>query len=93
MYEKIVNRGCRFMTKRGDITQWHELGELTKQVLQKLVQISILASTIMSKKDCEKVREAERCLLSFRDHAEEIMFKQIGEHGGATFDVFFGQTR
>jgi hypothetical protein len=81
------------MTKRGDIKQWRELGDLIKQAHQNLLQISILASTIMPKRDCEKVREAERCLLSFRGHAEEIMFKQIGERGGATFNVFFEQIR
>jgi hypothetical protein len=77
-------------TKKGNLKQWRELGELTKEVHDKVVDLCIKADQIMPKKDWQYASKAQRAIDVFKSHAEEVMFKQLGMAGGARTDIFYG---
>ena len=79
------------MTKRGNIEQWKELGELTKETYHNLVQICVLADKIMPGVGWRDAGKAQQALSRFKSDAENVMFKQIGAVGGATIRIFYGE--
>ncbi len=78
------------MNKKGTIAQWRELGDLTKEVHDKLVDLCIKADQIMLKKDWRAAGKAQTALMRFKSDAEDTMFRQLGIGGGATIDIFYG---
>ncbi len=79
------------MAKRGNIEQWRELGELTKETYHNLVHLCVLADKIMPGKDWRTAGKAQMALSDFRSHAENVMFRQLSIEGGATIDIFYGK--
>jgi len=76
--------------KRGKLEQWQELGELTKEVHNKLVDLCVKADQIMPRKDWRDASKAQSAISRFKSDAEEVMFKQLGIVGGARIDIFYG---
>jgi hypothetical protein len=78
-------------TKKGNLKQWQELGELTKEVYDKVVDLCMKADQIMPKKDWQYASKAQRAIGVFRSDAEEVMFRQLGMAGGARIDIFYAR--
>ena len=78
------------MAKRGNIEQWRELGELTKETYLKVVHLCVMADKIMPGKDWRDAGKSQMALSHFKSHAEDVMFRQLGREGGATIDIFYG---
>ena len=79
------------MKKRGNLEQWRELAVLTREVHNKLIKLCVKADQIMPQKDWKYADRAQGSMIEFRSHAEDVMFKQLGEAGGARIDIFYGR--
>jgi len=79
--------------KTGTLEQWQKLGDMTKEVHEKLITLCVAADQIMPGKDWRTLGKAQTGLQEFRSHAENVMFKQLGGHaGGASISIFYGGT-
>lgn len=78
--------------KGGDLNQWKEVGTLSKEVYNKLVDLCIIADKKIPRKDWRQALRAQDAMLRFKNDAENRMFSQLGELDGASIDVFFGDT-
>ena len=77
-------------TKKGNLEQWQELAELTKEVYDRLVDLCIKADQIMPQKDWRYASVAQHAAARFKSDAEDAMFNQLGVMGGARIDIFYG---
>lgn len=80
------------MTKTGTLEQWQELGALSKEVYRELVELCVKADQIMPRKDWSEANKAEKAMSLFRSHAEDVMFRTLGEYRGASIHIFYGKT-
>ncbi|MDP2730601.1 MAG: hypothetical protein Q8O55_08955 [Dehalococcoidales bacterium] len=77
--------------KHGTYEQWKELGELTKHIRGEILALLDKAQKLrMTVKDTRYAWKVYHDFDRFRSEAEEAMFKDIGEHGGANIKVFYG---
>ncbi|MFX1537494.1 MAG: hypothetical protein ACFFDI_25075 [Promethearchaeota archaeon] len=75
--------------KKGTLEQWKEIGDLSKEIYDKLVDLCVKAGKIMPIKDWQPADKARVQMSQFKAHAENIMFSQLGEDGGARIDIFY----
>jgi len=86
------------MTKTGTIEQWRELGNLCKEINNKLVDAIVLADSIMSRQERNqdyRSSEISRKFNNLRSDWEEIFWRQMKTKGKEAFDpnndTFYGK--
>ena len=74
--------------KTGDIKQWKEIGQKTKEVRDKLFELRRASNYLLPKSILKEIDKSLNTLDIFRDKAEDRMFNINGKD--ADIHVFYG---